>query len=303
MKRMQSLVVLVGLALGGCDCGGSGGHIVGAEPGTAFVTERPALHVSAREGLVRVRLDGTERTRIFPAGRRVEDYTPDGRLWVLSDSDTNLYIADEGGAHERPVPELAKRASAARLSPDGTRVAVSRHADFDKPQSSWRDDDTVYVVDTGSLEVKRYPPVRESWVISLGWNDAGTEVWLGHQDNRAEWLNLEDGARRERDPNDRPNAFRPAPASTCGDLRLRSDDTGIFLVAADGTQQQVVTIQGRERGFHDYLPTVDGILVTPSCRHLVFGFAGDVWVVQLETHRVGLLADDASPAFFLPDAP
>ncbi|MBU8900730.1 hypothetical protein KRR26_34505 [Corallococcus sp. M34] len=307
MKQRVWLSMLLGLAPFVSGCGGSEGRIVGAEANTAFVTERPMIHLGAKEGLVRVRLDGSERARVFPTNRSVLDYTADGQLWILSDPDTNLYVADQGGTRERSVPSLARRVSQARLSPDGTRVAAVRHADFSLPQRDWKDDDAVYLVDTTTLEVTRLPAQNDSWALNPNWNAEGTEVYLAHESGGAQWVRVSDGSRRavgeEVPPSRLPPQAGHLDSCPARSQTLESDDQGITLVSASGERKTLVTIEGRKRGFHDYEPSVSVRLFTPSCDHVLFGFSGTTWVVQVATGRVGKLASGAQPHFFLPESP
>lgn len=288
--------VLAGLLLVGC--GGSMGTLRGALADTAFVDEAAQIRFHDAWGLRRISLDGTGRTDLFPRTYSLLDELPGGPF-ALGNSNTDLFISS-GPGDVRVVPELRGRVSRVRFSNDGSRLVASRHADFELPQSDWVDDDAIYLIDAKTLEVKIYPARSDRWIVSLGWSDDGTEVWTESQDHVDEWLNLATGERRPRSPDDRPNARgEPGVWGTVGcateGLSLDTNDEGIFLVHPDGAREALVYLDGRERGFHDYLPSFGAAFFTPSCRHVVFSYNRAVWVAQVTTKKVGKLVDGDSP--------
>ena len=52
----------------------------------------------------------------------------------------------------------------------------------------------------------------------------------------------------------------------------------------------MVVVEGRERGFHDYMATISEEFLTRDCRYVVFYFDNGLWVAEVATGKVGPLA-------------
>jgi len=276
--RVALLCVLVA-------CGGSPGKLVNVrrDPAT-FVHEHQALLVDTAGGLVRINTDGSGRESLV-SSRYIElAFTPDASILALGDSNTNLYVYD--GREPRRVPELDRRTGNVAISPDGSRLAVTRHADFSLPQASWSEteDDAIYLVDTHSLAVEIIPKDRDELVTSMWWDADGIVLGMFHFD----WVRVDPVTKqRTKLPAMPPHGTPPA----CTDqlvLRGWRGDEGIDIVTAAGTRRLVV-IDGRSRGFHDYQPTIANETLTASCRYAVFQYRGAIWIADVATTAVGYL--------------
>lgn len=305
MKTLSLLsLVFTLLAVG---CGGSPGTLANPlESSASFVSEQDWLYVlDPQSGIYRMQLNGTQSELIVPSGYSIQTQRGDGQLFVLGDSNTNLFIFDRSSMDTpHRVTELDNRASAVALSPDGMRVAASRHADFDLPQSEWdsTEDDTLYIIDLTTLEVEVLPPTRGGWVLSMRWNDPDRILLLwrppGAVSDEALELDLSTGARTPATWTWGP--IGPTQASTeCGGRKLIADDTGIASTNGSSTTQHI-TLEGRERGFHDYQESFSPVLFTPSCAYLIFGFQKNLYIHELATGKTAKLALGSS-AWTLPN--
>lgn len=238
--------------------------------------------------LVRARVDGSAAETVVAAPLRVVDADAGATIFVLSDADTNLYLQREGGA-PRPIPALAGRLGDACLSADGRLVAAIRHADFSTPQATWRDDDAVYVIDVEGGEVRIAPAASERMPTRIRCEAAANAAWVSVIDGPSARVDLEALTRRAGElPQEglRP-AFHAPPPSRCPETgasalpRGFGGDEGIDLVEADGARRRLVIVEGRRRGFHDYLDTVDHVGFVPGCAHVVFAFERAVWVTDV----------------------
>ncbi len=131
MKRFYLCLVGVGVLgiLSGCP--GTAGTLVNEQAADlSFVTVDDYIYVDVATGLTHVRLDGEVLFPVFSGDYSVQAITPDRSVWVLSDSNTNLYLMYGSGGAIKRISELDGRASGVAISPDGKRVAASRHADF-----------------------------------------------------------------------------------------------------------------------------------------------------------------------------
>ena len=92
------------------------------------------------------------------------------------------------------------------------------------------------------------------------------------------------------------------PAAAC---RQRSPPValGTYLLAIQPTDEDgtriLVNEEGRQRGIHDYLDDFDSISFTPECSSAIYDRHGEIWVVELESRRVGVLVQ-GTWLFFAP---
>ncbi|HSD88979.1 MAG TPA: hypothetical protein VLB44_15735 [Kofleriaceae bacterium] len=294
MVRTSLLVVVMAA------CGGSSGKLTNPhKPLADFVTDKdPMLVDTGGGGLVRIRLDGSERQPIAPAKYHLIAKTSDGGVLAFEDSDTNLYILDRSSTTPRRVPELDHRTGEAALRPDGAVLAATKHADFSQPQSQWHDteDDTVYLVDTKTLAVDVIPKARFELVTRLMWAPDGRSIYQGMFGFDTLQLDL---ATRTRTKVEWPANFAVQARDRCGgahiEMRGWKGDQGFDVVDAKGSSRHVVTIEGRSRGFHDYLATIDSAAFTRSCKYIVFTYEHSVWVADVATGTVGHLISGGSP--------
>lgn len=288
-------VALVAIVALGCG-GGSPGKLANQrrDPST-FVTEHQAMLVKTEAGLVRIMLDGSGRQQVVSGRYGLEAASQDGRVLVLEDSDTNLYIYD--GQQPRQVHELDRRAGATDVTQDGSRVAVTRHADFSKPQSTWSttEDDAVYLIDPHTLAVEIVPKTRDELVTQLWWeaDRKGLTLLMDNFDTvrldlaTRERENL--AARPERDWH-RLGSDRCARTGEVLAVRGWKGDQGIDIAG-----RRLVIVEGRSRGFHDYIGTITSAVFTPSCRYVVFEFGRSVWVADVASGTIGELIQGGDP--------
>lgn len=304
MRRLALLLPLA-LASTGMICGGSPGALQNPREGVFAATDAQVHVIDERGAQVRVRVDGGGRVELFPPGYRLTASDDAGALFVLSDSDTNLYIGPPGQPPRR-IPELDRRLSDACLTADSSAVVAIRHADFSLPQAQWVDDDAVYVVDVATAAVRVIPATSTRWPVKVGClrDDPGV-VWLTLQEGGDVRVDLATGART---PGEAPQGrlFRPPTArifETCPidqsrlELRGWRGDEGVDLVRPDGARTHLVQIRGRRRGFHDYLPTVETPTFTPDCRHVLFGFEGTLYVTDVQSRVTRPLLIGGGPFF------
>jgi dipeptidyl aminopeptidase/acylaminoacyl peptidase len=267
----------VALALG---CGGAPGILVDAGSDVAFVREPGAVVIDDGHGIVAVALDGTRTRTLFSERRRLEAVSSDYRVWVGSDSDTNLFIGDlEAGVWQR-VPELDGIASDAAISPDGSRVIASRHADYGLQRGE--DDDTLYLIDVASLAVEVLPKTQPHWPTELAWAADGKGVRASMAfEAPAQWINLTTKTRRAATPADPPtwvdDTHKRAPCDRT--IEFRDFDTEIRVESPSGTVV-VAREEGRKRGFHDYGSDFGTPQLTPGCGYVLFAWDARVWLAD-----------------------
>ena len=304
---LRSLVLLAAAG-----CGGSAGKLVNEQKDpAAFVTEKqPLVLIPATGGLVRMNLDGSSRETLAAPGYGLEAMTRDGRMLALGDKDTNLFVLDAAAPDRTPrqVHALDGRAGSVAMRPDGGLIAVTRHADFSQPQARWgeSEDDAVYLIDPRTLAVDVIPKTRDELVTGLVWTADGSALVLGmfHHDQ----VRLDLATRTRTVTHDEPPIVRGAGTRTCertGDRLERrggQGDEGVDIVSRTGQVRRLIVIEGRKRGFHDHLGTIEEPVFTPSCRYVVFGFRRTVWVADAATGVVGKLAEGGDPRLLNVDA-
>jgi hypothetical protein len=288
-------------------CGGSSGRLANPQRViTGMVKDRDVLLVQTNAGHEHLRVDGTDWRMLWPDKYFIRDLSANASVVVLGDSDTNLYVADGLGATPRRVSELDDRTGDAALSPDAATVAVTRHADFSTPQSSWgkTEDDTVYLVDVKTAKVRDViAKSRDELVTSLAWYPDGTALFLGmfHFDKVMLDLATRRRAKTEELPygeSTRPQREKRVCEKTGAVLVPhdgRSSDNGIDLVEKGGAVKPLIVVEGRSRGFHDHQPTIDEYMFTSSCGYVVFTYQRAVWIVDVATSEVAKLIDGWDP--------
>lgn len=291
----------------GAACGGEPGYLSNEQVALGEIsTEKQPVFVTTKESaMVRVNLDGTGEFGVHPEKYSLNGISEDGRIAVLGDSETNLYVLQvESGTIVR-VPQLDGRVGSVSLSGDGAMLAVARHADFDRPQSSRgeTEDDALYLVDTTTLQVRRMAPARHELVVRLFWSRDGEAIWLNLMDDSWQRFDVTTSQRElgvaEPDFTSfaRTRGVRPTKCSEgprAGDalvIQETDTDASIDLVQADGDVRPLIIMQGRERGFHDYQSAFSGFFFSNTCELVVFGFQDKIWVADVDTGRVSPLRE------------
>ncbi len=308
MRIRLGLIGMGLVALSGCaSCQGSMGTLTNPRKELReLVNERPWVWYVSTTGTNRIRLDGTEQEQFLRPGYYIADVSVDGGVFVVGDSNTNLYVIQEPERELKPVPEpaLLGRASEVALHPDGTTFAAARHADFNTPQSTWSEteDDRIFVVDTETLAARSVSPSMKAEVLTVAWSTDGGALWLrtetatqridpvtGERSTGMEW------------PTDGlvpPWRARSNTCPTTGDVLVeRGDgaDQGLEIQSPTNATRALITVEGRERGFHDYDPTIDNFFFTSSCRYVVFQHDRDIYVVEVESGDLARLAEGSEP--------
>ncbi len=281
-------------------CAGDPGRLTNARAALPqLARETGSLVVESAEGLVRFDLGAHRREELAPSRYRLLTRSPDASALALGDSETNLYVRRSDDGRIRRVAQLDGRAGAVAVRPDGTVIAVARHADFSLPESEWAktEDNGLFFIDTRTLEVRTLDKTQDVHLIGLAWTLDGTQLVTSSFTNTTERI---DFASLKREPlavypreglaGSRGNA-PTACERTRQELSLRGwgGDDGIDLKDADGKTHRLVLIEGRKRGFHDHQPTISSFFFTgESCRHAAFIFKQQVFIVDVQT---GLIED------------
>jgi hypothetical protein len=303
VSPLSRLILWVGLSAASSGCPtGAPGVLSGAVNDARFVSERATLVYAAKDGLRRISLDGTSSQLIFAGAAAVLDVTPDFQTFVLTDSDTNLLIGHASTGRLTAVRPLAGRLSSAALSPDGKRIAASRHADFSLPQAQWVDDDGIFLVDIETGLVTTIAPSGHDWPTKVAWAADGQALWLSMAfEKPSQWLTLAD---RSRDAGlTRPPApLREdprAPAKCAQTFDGPTRDPVLRIIDQPGAAPRTIArLVGRKRGFHDYSPDFDDVRLSPQCRYALFHFHDRrTWIVDVRGGPIGPVADGC-PLFF-----
>lgn len=303
--------LLVIAVLAGCN-GPPPGYIVDALPDTSFVEspEQRYLFSEARGGWLMIGLNGRIHRRLFDVEYHIEDISSDGQTFVLRNTDTDLFIARDGGGEIREVPEFRGLLGEAGLSPDGRFVAATKHPDFHQPQSQWVEDDRLYLIDATSLrirEVGRFDVTGGVSPFNVAWPDDRT-VRLGFYYGPYQQFDMRTGGRevfpRDQDPLHRSRRWMAAhedPADCGLEIRvpdLREGKGGIDVVRPGEPPRRLVEIAGaRPPHPHEYGDSISNPSFTRDCRYITFSFHSELWVVEIASGRVGPILPDRHMVF------
>lgn len=94
-----------------------------------------------------VGMDGSGKQELYNARYRQEGTAYFTELRALSDDETNLFIQRRAGEEPERIEALDKRVSDVAVDPEGTQIAVSRHADFDLPTRQQVNDNRILLID------------------------------------------------------------------------------------------------------------------------------------------------------------
>lgn len=293
MNRMLSLVVTVVLLAG---CGGSRGKLVNPTQKHSAIDDDTPIILHTDEGYLRVGLDGSQRVFLTRGDKYPVSISPDGNLIAISNPDTDLFIRDLRYTGEaREITSYRGRAGGVAVSPDGKLVAVTRHADYSTSQSTWseQEDNSIDIISTETLEVvTTIEATEKGWYYYSLWFGPSGLIYTGS--NSGDVIDPENGVRKK--AADDPDLIRLRNTPTeCDGAEVRwkgwRGDEGLEVVREGGAVEHIVRIEGRERGFHDYLPTVDSFFFVPSCEYVVFEFYDAVYAVDVKTQKVAKIAD------------
>ena len=284
-----------------CSCG-SPGELEGALGKPDFAAAGELIYVKTSRGLTRISLNGEGRAAIFAARYSVLDMSQDGAVFVLGDSETNLYLGDPKTGEVRQIKALNRRTGDARLSPDGKTLAAVRHADFSLPQAEWSktEDDALYLIDVASGAVEVIPPSSADWPTMLSWSADGESLWLRLFSNKAQRFELKSRTRAEAEfPSEGlwPSPLRPP--QTCDGMTLNTrgwrGDEGLVLERPGQEPTLLVKVTGRKRGFHDYQQTLTPHMFSTDCTAALFSFSQQLWIVELKSKKVAPLLEGGDP--------
>lgn len=291
MRAPWVVFALHALALVGC---ATPRVLSGRVPDARFVREQATVYVESDTGLQRVSLDGTGARDVFPPGYKVLDIGADGRTFVLTDRDTNLLVGDGETGQVRAIPELARRLASAAISPDGTRIAAVRHADFRQPQGRWKDDDSVFLIDLVSLSVDTIPPADEVLPTRVAWSSVGDALWIATSVGQPEWITLVDRKRTSvsaplaplREPPTRPSATCSA---TGAKLEADSTDAVLWIATPGRPRRAILRVGDGKKRPHEIEHDFSNLTFSPSCANAVFVYQQQLWVTEIASGKVAPL--------------
>jgi hypothetical protein len=291
VRRLRTIAILCGLALvafigyvAHTFAGGAPGTLIATPGGLGFVKSPATVFLAAPGGVDRVSLDGRRRQRamILAPGLSVAEVSRDFALYVLRNSDTDLFVAEAPAGVPREVVPLRHRLSAVAISPDGHTVAASRHSDFSLPQREWRDDDAIYLIDVASLAVRTLPPSSSDWPTRLAWTEDGTAVVaLMAFERPGQRITVADGQRHSI-----PAGWDLPPGTSVSPLHARVECNAHVAYGQSGTDIRVESagtsiVVAREvgkTGFHGPGSDFDDPRWAPGCTEVAFGFRHETWL-------------------------
>lgn len=317
MKRIR-FILLFGLAAT-MGCASSMGRVVGALPDTSFAEGSNArIYVETPTGVIETSLDGTEQRDLFSNDFTLIDMASDGSTFLLLRGH-RLCLATRTNA-PRCVDGPPAYIHDAALSPDGTTVAAIPWPVGDNPYGDARYErrppwiSTVYLLDVESKRKWMLVGRKVRTIQSIAWEKSGEAVWL-RMEGEDERVVLATNARQLGEWPEERLRVRPQTNSgrresvvngvwiQDGPFYGRCEETGAYIWASTwngdkgldlgvsrDTRKPFVSIEGRKRGFHDYLPTIPTAFFVDACRYIVFVFDEHVWVSEVATGKVGLLS-------------
>ena len=190
-------------------------------------------------------------------------------------------------------------------------MALTRIRDLNAPTDEMGDG-RIYFLNLTDLQITHVETPIDSFIVSLFWSRDGEALLVSTFDNKYWRIDPRSGAATEI-PYDEafggqfyPKAGGPRRVSCPGDgggtlvAQEWGADEGIGIERPDGTSSPLVTISGRERGFHDYQATVSHFFYLPSCENVIFSYDTRVWIVSVESLQVYQVASGRYP-FMLPE--
>jgi len=302
--RYFTLLFLLPFILAGCY---NPGTIKNALTDTSFVNSSDASYFYDEEDhyWYIAGFNGIKHKKLF-AGYFPEAVSQDSMTFILQKfsasevGEGGLYVTRDGGRTIREVEWFHGRLVDVDLSPDGNYAVIVRHADYTLPQDQWVEDPAIYLLNTDSLKFKKITEYKENNPGQLFWLDEKHVIVSYSHIINDEIINVESGEttfsseEKYRKAGDPPlqkykywiSRSRRWNRYNCG-IRHQEGDDGIIIEYPDGKKKHLVIIEGRKRGFHDYMQTVTFDGFTSDCRYLLFYFKQDLWVVELRSGKVG----------------
>ncbi|TDP77716.1 hypothetical protein DFR33_101627 [Bradymonas sediminis] len=295
--RLRFLIVMGFLGVFVSGCGGSMGTLENerADSIEAFDEDLDVFYKGADDpGIWRVALGDGSKEKLFDKKYSLIDVSLARDIWVFNDSDLNFYMQRPGDRNPEKFKAFEGLLGQAAIAPDASRVALTRIRHLDGPTNEMGDS-RIYFVDLNDLKITKIETPIRSWMTQLSWSRDGRSLIVGTFDQELWRVDPSSGASTEvADPQELVGQYHPkaggSAQTTCpgegGATLVQSEwgaDEGIALELADGTSSPLVTISGRERGFHDYQATVSTFFFTPSCKNVVFAYDTRVWIVSVET--------------------
>src|SRR5690554_4371711 len=304
-KRSSAALITLGsaLMLSGCPASQPGTISNEIADDLSFVADSDAVyltHAVNAYGLSRVGMDGSGRQDLYDERYRLEGAAFFAELRALSDDETNLFILRGAGNEPERIEALDKRVSAVAVHPDGTQIAVGRHADFDLPSSQQVDDDRIFLIDindAGSavpIVINELGPEGDESLWRLGYSRDGASLYA--ESHSAIWRIDPGTGQREMLGNDAwpwdatypDTTHRERCDSMAATLDVRAEE-GIMLSFDDGRVEELVGIEGRVIEDGSTISRFGDATFSASCETVAFVFEDTAWVVDVQSKVVGRL--------------
>lgn len=299
-------------SLTACPRGSQGVILETIDADASFVTVDKQLNaLSADQGtVVTLTTKGALGEALIPTGYSIEAATRDGSLLALGNSNTDRFVFAPGvDAAPYEVAQVRGLGSATAISPDGARVAISLHEDYNDPMKQGVEytDDAIYMVDVQTREVSKIPASQEGWVLDLAWEEQDTlymRLRSPETPTRDTELALDLTSQERREVSwpetVKARSWRHRPDS-CQEDRLGSDDKGLYVSTPASAREYLISVQGRERGFHDHFDTIPSYMFVGDCDHVVFVHDQKLYIHQRSSSRTALLGQGLSEPWMFPE--
>jgi hypothetical protein len=183
------------------------------------------------------------------------------------------------------------------LSPDGSLFAVTLHPDFSLPTSEQVHDSAVLVFDSATLDlVADFPGSQTQGPVDVFWSQDGDEL-LVRLLFEGEWERISFPAGERTVDEGLISPIAEARRSPLRELRVCQatgamletvGQEGIDLLQPDKMPRRIVRVTDFPPGPFD---AIEEMSFTRSCEHVFFVFDDRVWVVELSSGRIGMVAD------------
>jgi hypothetical protein len=305
--RIVVIWAIATVALSACCMGGGSHAVVGTvsnrQPDARFVTDDEPLLVMATEGLLLLRMNGTDRRLLVPAS----SFASYGHSAEVLDHDPSWnVISMEAGGEPYLVRldplELTPLAPGATLgnalfSPDGRQLAVA---------AIWHGRTELIVVDLaegGALESTRRVELGDEYLQIDGWSDDG-RIRMHEYATASEHCWVADPLSLERQTvacDAGSVSTVAAPAARCTEVGIAETRARTSVSVADaiilhepsGGERPLVVVDGWRQGVSGFdstsAPSVQGFRFGTSCEYGVFLYDQVAYVVEIATGRTAAL--------------
>ena len=272
------------------------GHVYHALSHTAFIRTDERLLGLAEDGVVSVRLDGTDR-KVIIAGQSCYWQFGSNRTYLIT-CDKTLYVLDQGGRRVRRLAHPIVSMNARDISPDGKQLAIvpptQREVlliDLDtlserslaSPKPGRKFTGVEYPDKPGTLQVR--------WESSNGGPD-------GSGSSGVITFNLEDGTTtaNQRRTRIRLSTLTPEPVTiTCTNgncdcnRQIEADDETVLRITADGHTRALAHVLCRLQGNWEYgpAPKIRNIFQTKDCQTIGFEYDHQIYLIDVTTGQIG----------------